>query len=148
MPTSITSSGITFDDATTQTTSATKAGGIGTAQLANDAVTAAKLAPKVTFPNYTAGADRAYNTVFQAGEDGYLCVTLIGSFRNGIRVAVGASNSPSTIIWQNGDDLNSNSKYAGSGLLPIPKDIYYKVEPYTGLDGFETIAIKWYPIIT
>jgi hypothetical protein len=43
MPTAITSSGITFDDATTQTTSATKALGIGTAQLANGAVTAAKL---------------------------------------------------------------------------------------------------------
>jgi hypothetical protein len=43
MPTSITSSGITFDDATTQTTSATKTGGIGTTQLANGAVTAAKL---------------------------------------------------------------------------------------------------------
>lgn len=43
MPTSITSSGITFDDATTQATSATKAGGIGTTQLANGAVTAAKL---------------------------------------------------------------------------------------------------------
>jgi hypothetical protein len=43
MPTSITSSGITFDDATTQTTSATKAGGIGTTQLADDSVTDAKL---------------------------------------------------------------------------------------------------------
>jgi|694.fasta_scaffold152348_4 hypothetical protein len=43
MPTSITSSGITFDDATTQTTSATKAGGIGTTQLANDSVTNDKL---------------------------------------------------------------------------------------------------------
>jgi hypothetical protein len=43
MPTSITSSGITFDDATTQTTSATKAGGIGTTQLANSSVTAGKI---------------------------------------------------------------------------------------------------------
>lgn len=43
MPTSITSSGITFNDATTQSTSATKAGGIGTSQLANGAVTSAKL---------------------------------------------------------------------------------------------------------
>ena len=44
MPTSITSSGITFDDATTQTTSATKAGGIGTTQLADSSVTTAKIA--------------------------------------------------------------------------------------------------------
>ena len=48
MPTSITSSGITFDDATTQTTSATKAGGIGTTQLANAAVTPAKLSQPYT----------------------------------------------------------------------------------------------------
>ncbi len=43
MPTSITSSGITFDDATTQTTSALAAGAIGATQLASAAVTAAKL---------------------------------------------------------------------------------------------------------
>jgi len=48
MPTSITSSGITFDDATTQTTSATKALGIGTAQLANGAVTPPKLSQPLT----------------------------------------------------------------------------------------------------
>jgi hypothetical protein len=43
MPTAITSSGITFDDATTQTTSALAAGAIGATQLANGAVTLAKL---------------------------------------------------------------------------------------------------------
>jgi hypothetical protein len=44
MPTSITSSGITFDDATTQTTSALAAGAIGTTQLASGAVTTVKIA--------------------------------------------------------------------------------------------------------
>lgn len=43
MPTTITSSGITFNDATSQTTSALAAGAIGTTQLANNAVTSAKL---------------------------------------------------------------------------------------------------------
>lgn len=43
MPTTITSAGITFNDATSQTTSALAAGAIGTTQLANNAVTAAKL---------------------------------------------------------------------------------------------------------
>jgi hypothetical protein len=43
MPTSITSSGITFNDTTTQTTSALAAGAIGATQLANGAVTLAKL---------------------------------------------------------------------------------------------------------
>jgi hypothetical protein len=148
MPTSITSSGITFDDATTQTTSATKALGIGTAQLANGAVTAAKLAAKVTFPNYAAGVGKAFNTVHQAAEDGFLCVTLSGAFRNGIRVLVGTTNAPALEIWLNGDDINSNTKVAGSGMLPIPKDIYYKVEPHPSFDGFETVVINWYPVVT
>jgi len=148
MPTSITSSGITFNDATTQTTSATKALGIGTAQLANGAVTAAKLAAKVTFPNYAAGVGKAYNTVHQAAEDGFLCVTLSGAFRNGIRVLVGTTNTPAIEIWLNGDDINNNTKVAGSGMLPIPKDIYYKVEPHPSFDGFETVVINWYPVVT
>jgi hypothetical protein len=48
MPTAITSSGITFDDATTQTTSALAAGAIGTTQLAAAAVTPAKLSQPLT----------------------------------------------------------------------------------------------------
>jgi hypothetical protein len=48
MPTSITSSGITFDDATTQTTSALAAGAIGATQLASGAVTPAKLSQPFT----------------------------------------------------------------------------------------------------
>lgn len=43
MPTTITSAGITFNDTTSQTTSALAAGAIGTTQLAANAVTAAKL---------------------------------------------------------------------------------------------------------
>jgi len=43
MPTAITSSGITFDDATTQTTSALAAGAIGATQLASGAVTTVKI---------------------------------------------------------------------------------------------------------
>jgi hypothetical protein len=66
MPTSITSSGITFDDATTQTTSATKAGGIGTAQLADSSVTAAKLAN----PQYTGFRNRLINGDFRVAQRG------------------------------------------------------------------------------
>ena len=43
MPTTITSAGITFNDNTSQTTAAGGAGSVGTTQLANNAVTAAKL---------------------------------------------------------------------------------------------------------
>ena len=121
---------------------------VTTAKINNAAVTAAKLAAKVTFPNYTAGVGKAFNTVHQAAEDGYLCVTLSGAFRNGIRVMVGATSPPATEIWLNGDDINSNTKIAGSGMLPIPKDIYYKVEHHPSFDGFETIVINWYPVVT
>ena len=121
---------------------------VTTAKINNAAVTAAKLAAKVTFPNYTAGVGKAFNTVHQAAEDGYLCVTLSGTFRNGIRVMVGATSSPATEIWLNGDDINNNTRIAGSGMLPIPKDIYYKVEPHPSFDGFETIVINWYPVVT
>jgi DNA-binding transcriptional regulator YdaS (Cro superfamily) len=118
------------------------------ARIADGAVSAAKLAAKVTFPNYAAGVGKAYNTVHQAAEDGFLCVTLSGAFRNGIRVLVGTTNTPALEIWLNGDDINSNTKVAGSGMLPIPKDIYYKVEPHPSFDGFETIVINWYPVVT
>jgi hypothetical protein len=119
-----------------------------TAMINNAAVTAAKLAPKVTFPNYAAGVGKAYNTVHQAAEDGFLCVTVSGSFMNGIRVLVGTTNDPALEIWLNGDDINSNTKIAGSGMLPIPKDIYYKVAPHPSFDGFESIVINWYPVIS
>jgi hypothetical protein len=118
------------------------------ARIADAAVSAAKLAAKVTFPNYAAGVGKAYNTVHQAAEDGFLCVTLSGAFRNGIRVLVGTTNTPAIEIWLSGDDINNNTKIAGSGMLPIPKDIYYKVEPHPSFDGFETVVINWYPVVT
>jgi hypothetical protein len=123
-------------------------GVVNQSKLADGAVTAAKLAPKVTFPNYDSGTVLVYNTTYQATEDGYLCVNVSGSFINGIEVVVGATNSPSRIIWQSGDDINSNTKQAGSGLLPIPKDYYYRVQPRSGVAAFESISIIWYPVIT
>jgi hypothetical protein len=118
------------------------------ARIVDGAVSAAKLAAKVTFPNYAAGVGKAFNTVHQAAEDGFLCVTVSGSFRNGIRVLVGTTNDPALEIWLNGDDINSNTKIAGSGMLPIPKDIYYKVAPHPSFDGFDSIVINWYPVVT
>ena len=71
---------------------------------------------------------------------------MVGSFVNGIQVSVGSTSSPATVIWQNGDDLNSNTKIASSGLLPIPSGTYYRVEPFSTYAAFETITITWYPI--
>jgi len=81
MPTSITSSGITFDDATTQTTSATKAGGIGTTQLANAAVTAAKLdgAQTGTAPIYGCRAWVSFVGTTGSTVDGEFRCTINGS---------------------------------------------------------------------
>jgi hypothetical protein len=92
MPTSITSSGITFDDATTQTTSATKALGIGTAQLANGAVTAAKLSGAQTgsAPIYGCRAWVNFNALRNAADT--------GASTNGANVLIRASGNVSSVL--------------------------------------------------
>ena len=140
-----------------QSTVALTAGSIVAADIASDAVitakildanvTAAKLAAKVTFPNYAAGVTQNYNTLYQAATDGYLCVRATGSFVNGIQIVVGTTSSPTNEVWQAGDDINLNTKRAAT-MLPIPKDIYYKVQPLSGIAAFETVFVEWYPIIT
>jgi DNA-binding transcriptional regulator YdaS (Cro superfamily) len=120
------------------------------ARIADGAVSAAKLAAKVTFPNYAAGVTQDYNLLYQAATDGYLLIVVSGSFRNYAQMVVGTTNSPATVVWQNGDDINSNTKWA-SALLPVPKDIYYKVQPGTfpgAPEGFESVVLTWYPAIT
>jgi hypothetical protein len=117
------------------------------ARIADGAVGAAKLSAKVTFPNYAAGVTQNYNTLYQAATDGYLCIRVVGSFVNGIEVVVGTTSSPTSVVWQAGDDINSNTKRAAT-MLPIPKDIYYKVQAISGVAGFETVLVEWYPVIT
>jgi DNA-binding transcriptional regulator YdaS (Cro superfamily) len=122
-------------------------GAVATAKIADGAVSAAKLAAKVTFPNYTAGVTQNYNTLYQAATDGYLVIRAVGSFINGIEVVVGTTSSPTSVVWQAGDDINSNTKRAAT-MLPIPKDIYYKVQPISGVAGFESVFMEWYPVIS
>lgn len=117
-------------------------------RIGSSAITAAKLAAKVTFPNYAAGAARNYNQTYQAAEDGYLLIVVNGSFRNYAQMVVGTTNSPATVVWQNGDDINVNTKWA-SDLIPVPKDIYYKVQPGSspGIpEGFESVVLTWFPV--
>jgi len=100
MPTSITSSGITFDDATTQTTSATKAGGIGTTQLANGAVTPAKLSQPLTLETSkasTSGTSVDFTSIPSWAKR--ITVMLNGVSTSGISVVqirIGTGGSPDT----------------------------------------------------
>jgi hypothetical protein len=128
------------------------------ARIADGAVSAAKLAAKVTFPNYGAISTITYSsgTVYQAASDGYLMVHVTGSFMNGIAVYVGATSSPNSMVWRSGDDINSNTKAASSGLIPIPKDIYYKIENGAVAGNiiggtvyeYETVEVYWIPVIS
>jgi hypothetical protein len=123
------------------------------ARIADAAVTAAKLAPKVTFPNYGSISSLSFvsDSVAQAATDGFLLVNVTGSFMNGISVYVGTTNNPTTKIWHNGNNLNGYNWADSSGLLPIPKDTYYKIvnDDVAGNNGaFETVNAFWIPAQT
>jgi hypothetical protein len=103
MPTSITSSGITFDDATTQTTSATKAGGIGTTQLADDAVTDDKLslAANAGEVKKALNADNSppiYACRAWVNFDGTRNVADTGASTNGANVKIRASGNVASVL--------------------------------------------------
>ena len=102
------------------------------------------------FPNYASPVGVAYNTVHQAATDLFLTVTGANSFMGGIGVYVGTTSSPTTLIWQYGDDINVNTKWFSSGVLPIPKNFYYLVAPFSVSDlpnGIESVTINRYPVI-
>lgn len=107
--------------------------------------TVATVSSKINHPDYANGATKAYNTVYQAGTNGWLSVLCAGPYRNGLQVLIGTTNTPAQVIWQAGDDINSNTKWAGT-LIPIPKDYYYKVAPYV-TDSWESITITFYPTL-
>jgi hypothetical protein len=128
------------------TTADITAGAVTTAKVPNEAITGAKIAQRAKFPDYANGAARSFGVTYQAAEDGYLCVLVTGSFRNGLQVQVGVTSTPNIAVWYIGDDLNSNSKYAGT-IIPIPKNIYYLATSFA-TDGFETVTMTWFPAIT
>jgi hypothetical protein len=105
MPTSITSSGITFDDATTQTTSALAAGAIGTTQLASAAVTPAKLSQPLTLA--TSVATTSGTSIDFTG---------IPSWVKRITVMLNGVSTNGTSIWQLqvGSGTFQTSGYNGS----------------------------------
>ena len=96
------------------------------------------------FPDYTNGISQAYNTAYQAASNGYLNVVFSGSYMNGLRIFVGNTSSPSTTVWEDGDDINNNTK-SGSALIPMKKGTWYKVVQGPYGYAYETINITFYP---
>ena len=84
-----------------------------------------------------------YNTVYQATTDLTLIVLLLGSNINGAEIVVGNTSSPTRVLSQFGDDLNTNTKQATMSAV-IPASMYYAVQPY-GASAFENISIIAYP---
>ncbi len=97
------------------------------------------------FPNYTAGATRALTTVYQASADGWLCVVADGDYMNEIRIFVGATNNPATLIYYAGDNINSYTKQ-WSAMIPIPSGTYYKITSTPS--PFERITMTFFPSLT
>ena len=103
------------------------------------------ISSKINMPDYANGASKAYNTVHQAATNGWLSIVCDGSHKNGLEVLIGATSTPAQTVWRAGDDINSNTKWAGI-MIPIPKDYYYKVAPYV-TDRWETLTITFYPTL-
>ena len=103
-------------------------------------------APPGGFPNYVGGTTVNVNTIYQASANGYLCIVVWGSYRNGIDILVGSASPPTILVGRFGDDINANTK-AGSILVPIELGTYYKVLSPASLftDAYENISATFYP---
>lgn len=97
------------------------------------------------FPDYANGASRALTTVYQASADGWLCVVADGDYMNEIRIFVGATNNPTTLIYYAGDNINSYTKQ-WSAMIPIPSGTYYKITSTPS--PFERITMTFFPSLT
>ena len=96
-------------------------------------------------PDYDNKATRSAATDYQAGENGYLVIFWTGSYRNGGRIFVGPNTSSYTTVYENGDDINNNTKGAGS-MIVVPKSYYYKFT-VDGVyaEGWENATAYWVP---
>lgn len=96
------------------------------------------------FPNYSNGTAITIPEhgvgVWTAPSDGWISVLLTGSYMNGYRLYAG-----DVIIFQNGDDLNSNTKSA-SGLIPVAVGTQLSFDNGSW-SAFETVATKFYPMV-
>lgn len=141
MPTSITSSGITFDDATTQTTSATKAGGIGTTQLADSSVTTAKInnaavtAAKLDNVGQGAGNPPIYGCRAWVSFDGTRNATNTGASTNGANVRIIASANVGSVL------KNATGDYTINFTTAMPDANYCMFGMTTGVTSGNTSRI-------
>jgi hypothetical protein len=122
------------------------------ARIADGAVSAAKLAAKVTFPNYGAISTITYvsGQNYQAATDGFIQVNAFGSFRNGVAIRVGLTSPATHLVWVSGNNVNSNNWSVSSGLIPVPKDAYYRIDDDNSAGNtefFETVNVYWFPVI-
>lgn len=96
------------------------------------------------FPDYSNGKTITIPEhgvdVWTAPSNGWISVLLAGSYMNGYRLYAG-----DVIIFQNGDDLNSNTKSA-SGLIPVAVGTQLSFDNGSW-SAFETVATKFYPMV-
>ena len=109
--------------------------------LSNITASAKQTAASWIFPNYTNGVAISIpfsgNGVWTAPSNGWVNVTVGGSYMNGYRLFANGA-----LVWQSGDDINANTKWAGV-VIPVAAgtQLYYD---NLGTYAFETITTVFY----
>lgn len=137
---------VTTVTATSVAGSLTSNNSVSTANITAGAVTAPKLAARVTFPDYANGVSITLSsgTVYQAATDIYICATLFKSLTMSVELYVGATNPPTPLIWKWGQNVNSYNWDVGTGMIPVPQGYYYQLNFTAGTTGLFTR----YPVFT
>ncbi len=96
------------------------------------------------FPNYSNGTAITIPEhgvgVWTAPSNGWISIILHGSYMNGYRLYAGDIS-----IFQNGDDINGNTKTA-SGIIPVAVGTQLSFDT-VGLSAFETVTTIFYPMV-
>lgn len=79
------------------------------------------------------------NTTWEAPSNGYLSILVSGPYMNHYVLKANGNK-----IWQSGDDINSNTKWAGA-IIPVKKGVQLNYSSDTG-STFETIATTFYAV--
>ena len=79
------------------------------------------------------------NTTWEAQSNGYLSILVSGPYMNPYVLKANGNK-----IWQSGDDINSNTKWAGA-IIPVKKGVQLNYSSDTE-STFETIATTFYAV--